>query len=440
MRRAPRTPAGIAAALRQALRVPLPALLLLLAFLTFLPAAGAAQQADGQALHLRASDDGDAEVEVPLTRHRGYATVPASALETVGFRLLPREGQWIATLEDLTFRLEAGSPLVAWEDGWIQLAFEPYVFGDELYVPLQLLTDVVPDRLPELFRADGARTLVLTARELWRGEPTGPSAPLPPARRRTSPPRDTAAPARPTEARPLVFLDPGHGGEDPGSVGPGGVREKDVALQLALKIRDELSVYPELEVVLTRDRDVFIPLWERGPMATRMRGDRPGIFVSIHANAVRDRSVRGVETYFLSEARTEHERRVAELENSAARFNPAGDRVPAPAEDLDFIISELRNLDYIHWSAELAEGIQDELSRVHPGPDRGVKQGPFAVITNALMPGILLEAGFISHPAEERALTDPAFQRETARAVARAIHDFFSRYPPGRGVSEAGGR
>jgi N-acetylmuramoyl-L-alanine amidase len=233
----------------------------------------------------------------------------------------------------------------------------------------------------------------------------------------------------------VVILDPGHGGEDPGSVGSGGLREKEVALEMALKIRDELSVYPDLEVVLTRDRDVFIPLWERGPMATRIKGDRPGIFVSIHANAVDDRRVRGVETYFLAEARTEHERRVAELENAAVRFDPGGEAPAAPSEDLDFIISELRNLDYIHWSAELADGVQDELARVHPGPDRGVKQGPFAVITNALMPGILLEVGFISHPQEEQALSDPTFQRESARAVARAIHDFFSRYPPGREVS-----
>lgn len=420
---------------------PAAAVLLAIVLLALLPSAAAGQDAD--VLRLAAGDDGPA-VQLPLTRQRGYVAVPASVLERVGFSLLPREGSWVASLEELTFRMEPGSPLVAWEDEWIQLAFEPYLFGDELYVPLQLLTDVLPDRLPAIFRADGARSLVLTASasELWRGEPTGPSAPVPAAGPSAAAPREGQAPpaAERDPPRPLVFLDPGHGGEDSGSVGPGGVREKDVALQLALEIRDELSVYPELEVVLTRDRDVLIPLWERGPMATRLRGDRPGIFISIHANAVTDRSVRGVETYFLAEARTEHERRVAELENSAAGFNPAGDDVPAPTEDLDFIISELRNLDYIHWSAELAEGVQAELARVHPGPDRGVKQGPFAVITNALMPGILLEAGFISHPAEERALVDPAFQRETARAVARAIHDFFTRYPPGRGTLEAGGR
>lgn len=399
-------------------------------------APAAAQEAGPPLLRISAGTDGPS-VAVEVTRQRGFAAVPASALETIGFRILPREGAWIASLENLAVRFEPGSPLVGWGDEWVQLTFAPYLFADELLVPVQLLTDVLPDRLPQLFRAAGARSLVLVEREFWRGEPTGPSAPLPEA---TEPSAAGASPEGPSTGpppRPVVILDPGHGGEDPGSIGPRGLKEKDVALELALRIRDELAVHSDIDVVLTRDRDVFIPLWERGPIATRIRGDRPGIFVSIHANAVSDRSVRGVETYFLAEARTEHERRVAELENSAARYSPSGAESGAPTADLDFIISELRNLDYIHWSADLAEGVQEELARVHPGPNRGVKQGPFAVITNTLMPGILLEVGFISHPAEERALADPAFQRESARAVARALHGFLARYPPGRAGSEA---
>ena len=114
----------------------------------------------------------------------------------------------------------------------------------------------------------------------------------------------------------VVVIDAGHGGYDPGSPGADGVLEKDVALAVALALADALEGVPDLEVHLTRDRDVGIPVWERGDMATRLKGERPGILLSIHANALDDPYTRGVETYFLSEARTEHERRVAALENA----------------------------------------------------------------------------------------------------------------------------
>jgi N-acetylmuramoyl-L-alanine amidase len=214
-------------------------------------------------------------------------------------------------------------------------------------------------------------------------------------------------------------------------MGPGGTREKDVALGVALALARALDGEPGIEVHLTRDRDVLVPIWERGERATRLKGDRPGIFVSIHANAVSSRTVRGVETYFLSEARTEHERRVAALENAPIATS---DRSGAPdgfAGDLGFILNELRNHDYLHWSAELALLVQRQLARVHPGPDRGVKQGPLAVITNALMPAVLVEVGFLTHPREEGVLADLGFQRDSAAALARAVLEFAARYPPG---------
>jgi N-acetylmuramoyl-L-alanine amidase len=175
-------------------------------------------------------------------------------------------------------------------------------------------------------------------------------------------------------------------------------------------------------------------------MATRWKGDGAGIFISIHANALPSRSVRGVETYFLSEARTDHERRVAALENAplALERGPSGPAAGDP--DLDFIINELRNSDSQHWSAELAELVQTDLARVHPGPDRGVKQAPFAVITNAIMPAVLVETGFITNPQEERALGDTTFQKKAAGAIARAVVEFFERYPPGQVETSRGGR
>jgi N-acetylmuramoyl-L-alanine amidase len=231
-----------------------------------------------------------------------------------------------------------------------------------------------------------------------------------------------------------VIIDAGHGGEDPGAMGPRGIREKDIALAIALELAEILRRDTQLEVHLTRDRDVFVDLWERGEIATNLKGDRPGLFVSIHGNSIpNQRSTRGFETYFLSDARTEHERRVSAIENAPLSFRGQDvDREDQP--DLDFILRELRNLDHQHWSELLAGITQEELEEFHPGPNRGVKQGVLAVLTNALMPSILVETGYLSNEDEARLLGQADFQEDTAAAIARAIERFFERYPPGNGV------
>lgn len=240
------------------------------------------------------------------------------------------------------------------------------------------------------------------------------------------------------DAMRVVVIDPGHGGHDPGSIGPGGVEEKDVALAAGLALARALDTVPDLEVHLIRDRDVSVPVWERGDLATRLKGDRPGVLVSIHVNALDDPNTRGVETYFLSQARTEHERRVAALENAPAAGSGDGGSMGVDDPGLAFILNELRNLDYIHWSADLAAVVQDGLAEVHPGRNRGVKQAPLAVITNALMPSVLVELGFISHPEEEQLLADPDFHESAAQALAASLVEFFRRYPPGGGARRDG--
>jgi len=229
----------------------------------------------------------------------------------------------------------------------------------------------------------------------------------------------------------VVIIDAGHGGRDPGTVGQRGTQEKEVALGIARTLAGLLEGEENLEVYLTRDDDTLVPLWRRGELATDMKGERYGVFVSIHANALPNSpGTRGFETYFLSEARTEHERRVAALENAAVELED-DEGGPEQVQDMSFILTELRNLDHQHWSALLAEYVQGELARVHPGPNRGVKQGPLAVITNTLMPAVLVEVGFLSNREEERLLTQQEFQSDAAGAVADAILAFFGRYPPG---------
>lgn len=222
---------------------------------------------------------------------------------------------------------------------------------------------------------------------------------------------------------PLVVIDAGHGGVDPGARGPTGLREKEVTLAIAREVAAILREDPRLEVRMTRDRDTLIALRDRPRLANRWRGGpdsgRPAIFLSIHANAHRDPAARGVESYFLSDALTEDARRVAAMENAAERFE-------APAEEDDplrFILNDLRQNLYLRESSEWAAAVQRRLAASHPGPGRGVKQAGFVVLEGAFMPAVLVEVGFITNRAEEAMLADPARRRTIARVLAGAVRD-----------------
>ena len=231
----------------------------------------------------------------------------------------------------------------------------------------------------------------------------------------------------------VVVIDAGHGGNDPGTTGISGVHEKNVALAVARELADVLSLDPGLEVHLTRDEDRYLAPWRRGEMAMELKGRRTGVFVSIHANAMplpKDSTTHGFEVYFLSEARTEHERRVAAMENTAPAapgesFRVAGDR------ELDGILKELMNLDAHHWSAVFAESVREGMTSVPSTRDLGVRQAPLAVITNSLMPGILVELGYLTNRTEEARLVSRDHQRNLAWGIADGIYAFFDQYPPG---------
>lgn len=227
---------------------------------------------------------------------------------------------------------------------------------------------------------------------------------------------------------PLVVIDPGHGGVDPGARGPGGTREKDVTLRVARALADELT-RDGYEVRLTRTADTLIALRDRTRFANEWRrssgnGERPAVFISIHANAHRDRDTRGFETYFLSDAKTADAQRVAEMENAAQEYEEPS---AAPANDLSFILTDLRQNRYVHESSSWAEMIQRRLRGIHPGPNRGVKQAGFVVLDGAFMPAVLVELGFISNASEERMLADGSTQNRFAESLADAVRDYFER-------------
>lgn len=391
---------------------------------------------------------------LPVSRLRGYATVPHEALRQLG---------WTVEVEARRLRAQLGSdgpvvefsldsPLFRWDDDLLQMVSAPYSGDGSFQVPLQFFVDFLPDRASEAyaFSVEESVLEILDASLLpGRRTETRRVGTAPVASASADEPVGTSAPSTPTLQQDLqaaqdpekrvVVIDPGHGGRDPGTTGSGGRREKDIALAIGRYLERELRGDEDLEVYMIRDRDVLVPLWERGPQATRWKGERPGVFISIHVNSsAASPAIRGFETYFLSEARTEDERRMAAIENAPLQLEAELDGGDLDDEDLTFILRELRTFDHQHWSSLLAEGIQSELEAVHPGPNRGVKQGPFAVITNALMPAVLVEVGFITNREEERVLSRGEFQRGVATALAQGVRNFFLRYPPGQGLAAQG--
>jgi N-acetylmuramoyl-L-alanine amidase len=383
--------------------------------------------------------DGDT-LDITVFDTGGYRTVTHVALEEMGWDVEIDSESLKATISETDrVRFLFDSPFFYWNNDLLQLVNSPVMEGRSAQIPIQFFLDFVPVRL-------GAGYVLTNGQESNLGEE-------PKAGEKTQIVEAEAEPvvdlpdegdvARDGETnvdlRRLVIVDPGHGGKDPGTTGAGGRREKDIALSVSRELVRELEKDENIEVYMTRDRDVFVPLWERGEQAMLQKGDGLAIFLSIHVNAAPNSpSVRGFETYFLSEARTEHEKRVAANENAPLRLY-AGEKEDAETPDLGFILRELRNLNHQHWSANLAETIQEQLRIVHMGPDRGVKQGPFAVITNVLMPAVLVEIGFVSNREEEREMSRSEFQRRIGKALADAVRGFYERYPPGQEVTGING-
>jgi N-acetylmuramoyl-L-alanine amidase len=367
-------------------------------------------------------------VVVQMVRHRGYPAFPAWALRTLGARVdATARGVRVAFAAD-TLQFDAGSPFFTVGGRAWQLVHAPYREGGIFYLPGQLFTEWLPGAYPQRVAYVDGRLHLRDARVADTSEPIQAADPAPaavPSPSRAAPdPAPREAPLGQPSMTPLVVIDPGHGGVDPGRVGPGGLREKDVVLAVSRRLATELA-RRGYEVRMTRTTDTLVSLADRPQLANQWRGTRPGLFLSIHANGVSDQRVRGFETFFLSEARTEDERRVAEMENSAAQYESV-DRVVG-SDDLDFILNNLRNDYYIRASHDLAGLVQDSFRGFHSGPNRGVKQAGFRVLVGAFMPAVLIELAFISNRAEERLLGSAAFQERSVRAIADAVDRFFQK-------------
>lgn len=218
----------------------------------------------------------------------------------------------------------------------------------------------------------------------------------------------------------LVVIDPGHGGEMRGAVGPNRLNEKDAALAIALALRDELLALGH-RVVLTRDSDLTLGLVPRIRLANELGAD---VFVSVHLNAVPEGApatrAQGVETYFLSaDASDAGAAALARAEN-----DDDVDVASAEADPLGAILADLARTEAHVHSSRLAFAIQSTLVREIGARDRGLKQAPFVVLQGAAMPAVLVEVGYVSHPEEARRLADPEHQRRVAVGIAAGIASF----------------
>ena len=232
----------------------------------------------------------------------------------------------------------------------------------------------------------------------------------------------------------VVAIDAGHGGRDPGAIGPGGTREKDVVLAIAQRLERLVANEPGMKPVMVRTGDYFLPLRER---IRRARAQRADLFISIHADAVPDRRVQGSSVYILSQggASSEAARWLAERENAADLVG--GVKLDDKDDVLASVLLDLSQTGTIEASATLADSLINDLHRVGKVRRRKVERAGFAVLTSPDIPSVLVEAAFISNPAEERKLRTAAFQQSLAEALMTGLRSYFDNHaPPGTILAE----
>jgi len=224
-----------------------------------------------------------------------------------------------------------------------------------------------------------------------------------------------------------IVIDPGHGGSDPGGVGFEGIKEKEIVLDVAQELKRELQKrFRGKDILITREKDDYISLEERGNAANDIDPDKNPIFISIHANASFKKDTYGFETYFLSlEPASEEAREVALMENSV--FSSEIDKYSGYLQE---IMNRIVDVEYRRESMKLAEYIQKRLvgSVGNESIDRGVKSAFFYVLKASKMPSVLVEIGFVTNRGESHRLTKQEYQRKIARGIADGIEDFIDLF------------
>jgi N-acetylmuramoyl-L-alanine amidase len=253
-------------------------------------------------------------------------------------------------------------------------------------------------------------------------------APLSPA------PAEPSVPLLPSRSRDLVIaIDAGHGGKDPGARGPNGAREKDVVLQISRRLAAAIEAEPGMRAVLTRSGDAFVPLRTRMERARQAEAD---LFLSIHADAFRDRRVRGTTVYALSNkgASDEASRRLAERENEAL---VGGVSLADKDQMLASVLLDLSQNASLSASIDVGDQILAQIGQFGRLRKRSVQQAPFLVLKSPDVPSLLIETAFISNAEDERNLSSSQYQQRLAGAILGGVRDYFyANPPPGTMVAE----
>lgn len=384
--------------------------------------------------------DGARTATIPVVQTRTGTLVRAGdLLPPLGGRITRRPpDQFIVDVGDARIEFTLGLPFARIAGAAAPIAAGPLVRDEEVYLPITLLTDLLP-RYATGFAWDSAAGAVVRTRAVVESDGTlAEPVRSPPA---NGAGRSTPAP-KANPRRPLVVVDAGHGGRDRGMTGTlsssAKVYEKDITLAVAKALRSALQERG-IDVLLTRSTDTLIALRDRGRIAN---DNGASLFLSIHVNAANPRwknprSARGFETYFLSDAKTEDERRVAEMENEADQFL---DIDAKPGDPLSFLLNDMLQNEYLRESSALAAAMQSGLKSVHPSKaDRGVKQAGFAVLIAAHMPAALVEIGFGTNPSDASWMKSAKGQKQLADAIATATEHYLADYAR-RGGATLGGR
>jgi len=373
-------------------------------------------QAVGQPLSAVTIRNGEQSTSLTVVLSDRGPAISADALaDALGGQVEAKaRGEFNVAVAGLRIAVTPNVPFVRVGEQTIPLTSEPSIRSGKLYLPYSFVSDLLP-RIATGVTFDARRAVLQ---------------------------RDIAAKSATRAAKPRLFtvvVDAGHGGPDRGMRGPIGasweIREKDITLEVSFALRDVLAERG-VNVVMTRSTDTLIALNDRGRIANAKKGD---VFLSVHANAANPRwkqpgAARGFETYFLSEARTEDARRVEAMENEAVKSEIARD--VSANDPLSFIVHDMEQNQHLRESSDLAATVQRGLGKMHPGPNRGVKQAGFRVLVTAFMPAVLVEIGFGTNAAEARYLRDPVRQRQIATSIADATMEYLAGYQRRAGTGE----
>lgn len=288
--------------------------------------------------------------------------------------------------------------------------------------PVPSAQPVAPDPIGRLEAEIAGMTGTPPARPV---QPAPIPAPMPvtPAAKLPTP----AAPANNVVRMVTIALDPGHGGEDPGAIGPSGTYEKDIVLAVAKKLKARLEALPNTRVMLTRDGDYFVPLGKRVEKARKVQAD---LFVSIHADAFIEARARGSSVFVLSEkgASSTAARWLANDQNKADMIG--GVNLARHDRQLASVLFDLSTTAQINDSLKLGKAVLGEIGGINRLHKAAVEQAGFAVLKAPDIPSILIETAFISNPEEEAKLKDNGYQEQLATAITKGIKRYFAANPP----------